>query len=75
MRRPVAVSVIALLLALTGKMFEKDRIVRMGAPGFARRSVYMGVGLVGRTMGLIGLGNIGVDGQTSKAVRPAVHSA
>ncbi len=67
-RRPVAVSVIALLLALTGKMFEKDRIVRMGAPGFARRSVYMGVGLVGRTMGLIGLGNIGVE--TVKLAKP-----
>lgn len=60
-RRPVAVSVIAFLLALTGKMFDKDRISRMGAPGFAKRSDYMGVGLVGRTFGLVGIGNIGAE--------------
>jgi len=60
-RRPVAVSVIALLLALTGKMFCKDRLTRMGPAGFAQRSAYMGIGLVDRTLGLVGLGNIGLE--------------
>jgi phosphoglycerate dehydrogenase-like enzyme len=67
-RRPVAVSVIALLLALTGKMFDKDRIARMGAAGFVQRSSYMGIGLVDRTMGLVGLGNIGLE--TVKLAKP-----
>ena len=67
-RRPVAVSVIALLLALTGKMFVKDRITRMGPAGFAQRSAHMGIGLVDRTLGLIGLGNIGLE--TVKLAKP-----
>ncbi len=60
-RRPVAVSVMAFLLALTGRMFDKDRISRMGPAGFAIKSEYMGVGLVGRTFGLVGIGNIGAE--------------
>jgi len=60
-RRPVAVSVLALLLALTGRMFDKDRLTRLGPDGFARRSAYMGTGLVGRTFGLVGIGNIGAE--------------
>jgi phosphoglycerate dehydrogenase-like enzyme len=60
-RRPVAVSIIALMLALTGKMMVKDHLTREGPPGFARRSEYMGVGLVGRTLGSIGIGNIGAE--------------
>jgi D-3-phosphoglycerate dehydrogenase len=60
-RRPVAVSVIALMLALTGKMMVKDRLTREGAAGFAKRSDHMGVGLVGRTLGLLGIGNIGAE--------------
>ena len=67
-RRPVAVSVIALLLALTGKMFCKDRLTRMGPEGFAQRSAHMGIGLVDRTLGLIGLGNIGLE--TIKLAQP-----
>jgi phosphoglycerate dehydrogenase-like enzyme len=67
-RRPVAVSVLALLLALTCKVFEKDRLARMGPSGFAQRSGYMGMGLVGRTMGLVGLGNIGAE--TIKLAKP-----
>ena len=67
-RRPVAVSVIALLLALSGRMFEKDRITRLGPAGFAQRSSYMGIGLVDRTIGLIGLGNIGIE--TVKLAKP-----
>lgn len=60
-RRPVAVSVIAFLLALTGRMFEKDRLTRMGAPGFAIKSDYLGYGLIGKTFGLVGIGNIGAE--------------
>jgi phosphoglycerate dehydrogenase-like enzyme len=60
-RRPVAVAVIALLLALTGRMFAKDRLTRRGPAGFAERAGHMGTGLVGRTFGLIGIGNIGAE--------------
>jgi phosphoglycerate dehydrogenase-like enzyme len=67
-RRPVAVSVIALLLALTGRMFDKDRITRLGPAGFAQRSAFMGVGLIDRTLGLVGLGNIGLE--TVKLAQP-----
>jgi phosphoglycerate dehydrogenase-like enzyme len=60
-RRPVAVSVITLMLALTGKLLVKDRLTREGPEGFARRSDHMGVGLVGRTLGSLGIGNIGAE--------------
>jgi phosphoglycerate dehydrogenase-like enzyme len=60
-RRPVAVSIVTLLLALTSKLMVKDRLTREGAPGFARRGEHMGVGLVGRTLGSLGIGNIGAE--------------
>jgi phosphoglycerate dehydrogenase-like enzyme len=60
-RRPVAVSVITLMLALTGKLMVKDKLTRQGPAGFARRSEHMGVGLVGRTLGSLGIGNIGAE--------------
>ena len=60
-RRPVAVSIITFMLALTGKMMVKDRLARMGGPGFAARGEHMGVGLVGRTLGSLGVGNIGAE--------------
>lgn len=60
-RRPVAVSVITLMLALTGKLLIKDRLTRQGPAGFAQRSDHMGVGLVGRTLGSLGIGNIGAE--------------
>ncbi|MBU0583573.1 MAG: dehydrogenase [Alphaproteobacteria bacterium] len=60
-RRPVAVSVITLMLALTGKLMIKDRLTREAANGFAQRSDHMGVGLVGRTLGSLGIGNIGAE--------------
>ncbi|MGA2124759.1 MAG: NAD(P)-dependent oxidoreductase [Xanthobacteraceae bacterium] len=60
-RRPVAVSIITLMLALTGKLMVKDRLTRQGPDGFARRGEHMGVGLVGRTLGSIGIGNIGAE--------------
>jgi D-3-phosphoglycerate dehydrogenase len=60
-RRPVAVSIVTLMLALTGKLMVKDRLTREAASGFARRGEHMGVGLVGRTLGSLGIGNIGAE--------------
>ena len=60
-RRPVAVSIIALMLALTGKLLIKDKLTRSGPEAFSRRVDHMGVGLVGRTLGSIGIGNIGAE--------------
>ena len=67
-RRPVAVSIVTLMLALTGKLMVKDRLTREAGPGFAKRSDHMGVGLVGRTLGSLGIGNIGAE--LFRIVRP-----
>ena len=56
-RRPVAVSAITFMLALSHKLLLKDRLTRAGR--WAEKLDYMGMGLTGRTLGLIGLGNIG----------------
>jgi phosphoglycerate dehydrogenase-like enzyme len=56
-RRPVATSVLAYMLALSLRMFDKDRLTRGGR--WAEKLDYMGIGLTGRTLGIIGLGNIG----------------
>ena len=58
-RRPVAVSAIALLLALSHKLLIKDRLTRAGR--WAEKLDHMGTGLTGRTLGVIGLGNIGQE--------------
>jgi D-3-phosphoglycerate dehydrogenase len=60
-RRPVAVAIITLMLALSGRLMAKDRLTREAAAGFARRGENMGFGLVGRTLGSIGIGNIGSE--------------
>ncbi len=60
-RRPVAVSVLAFMLALTGKMRQKDQLTRLGPAGWAHKAEFMGVGLVGKTLGLLGIGNIGAE--------------
>jgi D-3-phosphoglycerate dehydrogenase len=67
-RRPVAVSILTLMLALTGKLMVKDRLTRQAAPGFAQRAAHMGVGLVGRTFASLGIGNIGAE--TFRLLRP-----
>jgi phosphoglycerate dehydrogenase-like enzyme len=56
-RRPVAVAAITYLLALSQKMLIKDSLVREGR--WNERMDNMGTGLTDRTLGLIGLGNIG----------------
>ncbi len=60
-RRPVAVSILTLMFALTGKLMVKDRIARRGPAGWAEKTDHNGVGLVGRTLGSIGIGNIGAE--------------
>src|SRR5580658_7187665 len=60
-RRPVAVSIVTFILALSGKLMVKDRLTREAAAGFARRGEHMGTGLVGRTIGAVGIGNIGAE--------------
>jgi phosphoglycerate dehydrogenase-like enzyme len=58
-RRPVAASVIGFMLALAHRMFLKDRLTREGRWG--EKGNYLGSGLVGRTLGVIGVGNIGKE--------------
>jgi phosphoglycerate dehydrogenase-like enzyme len=60
-RRPVAVAILTFILALAGKMMIKDQITRQGPAGFAKKTDHMGVGLVGRTLGSVGIGNIGAE--------------
>ena len=58
-RRPVAVSSLVLMLAVTTKLLVKDRILRENR--FFERDRHNGTGLVGLTLGSLGLGNIGGD--------------
>jgi D-3-phosphoglycerate dehydrogenase len=60
-RRPVAVAILTLVFALAGKLFVKDRLTRQGPAGYAQRSNFMGVGLMGRTLASVGIGNIGAE--------------
>lgn len=58
-RRPVASAALAFLLALAHKLPLKDRLTRSGR--WAEKPDHMGLGLRGRTLGLIGLGSIGQE--------------
>ena len=60
-RRPVAVSIITYVLALSQKLRQKDRICREGPDGWAKRADFMGEGLIGKTFGQLGMGNIGAE--------------
>jgi D-3-phosphoglycerate dehydrogenase len=57
-RRPVAIAILTLMLALSSRLLVKDRLAREGPAGWAERSRHHGVGLVGRTLGSLGAGNI-----------------
>lgn len=56
-RRPVATMVMTFVLALAQKLLSKDHLTRTG--GWNRRNDFMGRGLTGRTIGLVGFGGIG----------------
>jgi phosphoglycerate dehydrogenase-like enzyme len=56
-RRPVATGIIAFLMALSTRLHTKDRLTREGR--WAERADYHGIGLRGKTLGSIGVGNIG----------------
>ena len=58
-RRPVAASVIGFVLALAHRMFLKDKLTREGR--WAEKGNYLGSGLMGRTLGVVGVGNIGKE--------------
>ncbi len=56
-RRPVAVAIITFILALSTRLFLKDQIIRAGR--WTEVTKYHGIGLTGKTLGSIGVGNIG----------------
>ena len=72
-RRPVATSILTLMLALSHKLLAKDAITRTGRWG--ETTNYMGVGLTGKTIGSIGVGNIGGEFFRLLAPLDMVHLA
>jgi D-3-phosphoglycerate dehydrogenase len=58
-RRPVAVATIALILAMMHNIVNKDGLTRRGL--WQEKLRYMGTGVTGKTLGIIGLGNIGQE--------------
>ncbi|MCG9128142.1 dehydrogenase [Candidatus Poribacteria bacterium] len=65
-RRPVATSIMTFILSLSHQLLIKDRLTREGR--WEDKQDYMGMGLVGRTLGLVGMGNIGKE--TFKLAKP-----
>ena len=65
-RRPVASAALAFLLALAHKLPLKDRLTRDGR--WSEKAEHMGIGLRGRTLGLVGFGSIG--GEISRLLSP-----
>ena len=60
-RRPVAVSILTFIFALSGSLFVKDALARRGPAGWAEKTAHNGIGLVGLTLGSVGMGNIGAE--------------
>ena len=58
-RRPVATSALTFVLMLAQKVLIKDRLTRAGR--WSEKLDHIGTGLTGRTLGSIGLGNIGAE--------------
>jgi phosphoglycerate dehydrogenase-like enzyme len=58
-RRPMAVVYMIFILALSMRLLTKDKLIREGRWG--EQYHYRGYGLVGRTLGSIGVGNIGYE--------------
>lgn len=65
-RRPVATSILTFVLSLSHQLLIKDRLTRTGR--WTDTKDFMGMGLVGRTLGLVGMGNIGKE--TFKLAKP-----
>jgi D-3-phosphoglycerate dehydrogenase len=59
MPRPVATTALTFVLALAGRLFLKDRLTRNGR--WHERMDNMGLGLSGRTLGVVGAGGIGKE--------------
>ena len=59
MPRPVATIALTFVLALAGKLLRKDRLTRTGR--WNERMDHMGMGLTGRTLGVVGAGRIGKE--------------
>lgn len=57
-RKAMAHTAIGFVLALGHRLFDQDRAMRTGND-WAIKHEYCGMGLVGKTLGVIGLGNIG----------------
>jgi D-3-phosphoglycerate dehydrogenase len=57
--RPVATIALTFILALSHRLFVKDRLTRDGR--WAERVEHMGTGLTGRTLGVVGAGGIGKE--------------
>ena len=58
-RRPMAVVYMTFILALSIRLLTKDKLIREGR--WTEQYHYQGYGLVGRTLGAIGVGNIGQE--------------
>lgn len=58
-RRPVATTILTFILALSHKLMIKEKITRAGR--WNETKFHMGEGLIGKTVGSIGLGNIGAE--------------
>jgi D-3-phosphoglycerate dehydrogenase len=56
-RRPVAVSALTMVLAVLHRVREKDQLVRTGR--WRDKLDYLGTGVTGKALGMVGLGNIG----------------
>ena len=56
-RRPMATAIMMFILALSHKLLIKDRMTREGR--WAEKLDAIGMGLTGRVLGVVGLGNIG----------------
>jgi phosphoglycerate dehydrogenase-like enzyme len=59
MPRPVATIALTFVLGLAGKLMTKDRLTRAGR--WRERMDHMGMGLTGRTLGVVGAGRIGKE--------------
>jgi len=60
-RRPMAVAIMTLILALVTRFPAKSRLARQGRQGWADAATMTGLGLTGLTLSSIGLGNIATD--------------